>query len=183
MSLLVAGTVLVTGAYMGTFSYISPLLTDRTGVSVQAVPLVLIAFGIGAIVGTNVAGRLADRFPFGTFIAAAGGVAVVLLLLVPLSTGIVTTVILVILLGIVGMAVPPVATGLAVRFAPAAPAVAAAVAVAAFNAGTALSTWIGGAALDTPLGATAPAVLGIGMAAIGIIPLILLRARTAHARP
>ncbi|MCU1530311.1 MAG: transporter [Frondihabitans sp.] len=181
--LLVAATVLVTGAYMGAFSYISPLLTDRTGLPEWAVPILLVCFGVGALIGTNVAGRLADARPLLTFLAAAVGIAVVLALLIALSPFVVSTIVLVVLLGIVGMAVPPVATGLAVRFAPSAPTLAAALAVAAFNAGTAIASWLESDAIDGPLGVTAPEVIGIAMAVLGLIPLSILALRRTTSTP
>jgi hypothetical protein len=45
---VLAATVLVTGGYMATFSYISPLLTDRTDLPAGAVPLILVGFGVGS---------------------------------------------------------------------------------------------------------------------------------------
>jgi DHA1 family inner membrane transport protein len=183
--LLVAATVLITGAYMGAFSFISPLLTDRTGLPQWAVPVLLVCFGVGALIGTNLAGRFADRRPFATYLAAGVGVAAVLALLIPLSSLAVPTVLLVVLLGVVGMAVPPVATGLAVRFAGSAPTLAAALAVAAFNAGTAVASAIESEALDGPLGVLAPEVVGLAMGVLGLIPLTVLSARgiarTEHA--
>ncbi|MDF2443834.1 MAG: transporter, family, inner rane transport protein [Subtercola sp.] len=177
--LLVVGTVLVTGAYMGAFSYISPLLTGRTRLPEWAIPIVLICFGVGALIGTNLAGRFADRRPMQTFLNATAGIGIVLALLLPLSALAVPTVILVFLLGIFGMAVPPVATGLAVRFAPSAPTLAAALAVAAFNAGTAIASWIESDALGGPLGVTAPESIGIVMVVLGSIPLMVLVLRRA----
>jgi DHA1 family inner membrane transport protein len=178
MWLLIAGTALITGAYMGAFSYIAPLLTDRTGLPEWAVPVVLVCFGVGAVIGTNVAGRSADRRPFATFLIAAAGVVAVLAALLPFSTTAVPTVLLVVLLGVAGMAVPPVATGLAVRFAGHAATLAAALAVAAFNAGTAIASAIESGTLNGPLGVLAPEVVGIAMALLGIIPLAVLGARS-----
>jgi DHA1 family inner membrane transport protein len=175
--LLIAATVLITGAYMGAFSFISPLLTDRTGLPLWAVPVVLVCFGIGALIGTNLAGRFADRRPFTTYLTAAAGVVLVLALLIPLSSLGVPTVVLVVLLGVVGMAVPPVATGLAVGFSGSGATLAAALAVAAFNAGTAIASAIESETLDGPLGVLAPEVIGLSMAGLGLIPLVVLAAR------
>lgn len=180
--LLVTATILITGSYMGAFAYVSPLLTDRTGLPLWAVPIVLVCFGVGALIGTNVAGRRADTRPMSTFIGAAAGVGVVLALLVPLSAFAVPTVVLVVLLGVTGMAVPPVATGLAVRFAPSAPTLAAAVAVAAFNLGIAIASWVESVALDGPLGVTAPETIGVVLVALGLVPLALLAVRTRTSR-
>jgi DHA1 family inner membrane transport protein len=174
--LLLAATVFVTGAYMATFSYISPLLTERAGLPDAAVPLVLIGFGIGSLAGANIGGRFADRRPVATFLTVAIGVGLVLLLLIPLSANPFTAVSLVVLLGVAGMAVPPVATGMAVRFAHAAPTLAAALAVSAFNTGIAAGSWTAGAALASALGATGPALVGVGMVAVGLVPLLALAA-------
>jgi DHA1 family inner membrane transport protein len=172
--LLLAATVFVTGAYMATFSYISPLLTERAGLPEAAVPLVLIGFGIGSLAGTNIGGRFADRRPVATFRIVAIGVGLVLALLIPLSANAFTAVGLVVLLGVVGMAVPPVATGMAVRFAHAAPTLAAALAVSAFNTGIAAGSWAAGVALASALGTTGPALVGVCMVAVGLVPLLAL---------
>src|SRR3954451_12180609 len=172
--LVLGATVLVMGGCMGTFSYVSPLLTERAGVSLALVPLVFACFGIGSMVGTNVVGRFADRRPVATFITCAVGAAVVLAMLIPLSGQPVTAVITITLLGVVTMAIPPVATGLSVRLAALAPTLAAAVTVSAFNGGIAFGSAIGGHTLDTSLGETGPAAVGIVMALLSLIPLIAI---------
>jgi DHA1 family inner membrane transport protein len=177
MAILVVATVLATGGYMTTFSYLSPLVTTRTGLPTPAVPLVFIAFGIGALIGTNLAGRFADRHPLTTFIVNAAGALLMIALLAALSTNAVATFVLIFLLGVAGMGVPPVGTGLAVRFARSAPALAAAIAVSAFNGGTAIGTWIGAAALESPLGVVGPLVVGIAMAVLGLLTLLVMAAR------
>ncbi len=177
--LLVAVTALVTGAYMAAFSYISPLLTERTGVPSQAVPLVLVVFGVGSLIGTNLGGRFGDGQPLRSLLASATAVVVVLVLLMLLARFSVATIVLVGLLGVAGMSVPPVATGLAVRYAPSAPTLAAALAVASFNSGIALSSWIAGIALNSGLTTIGPALVGVVMAALGILPLALLTRRRA----
>lgn len=172
--LLFAATALVSGAVMATFSFISPLLTDRTELPAWAVPLVLAGFGIGALIGTNTGGRFGDRHPLRTFTVAALVAGATLLLLIPLSVFAVVTVVLVVVLGIAGMAIPPVATGMAVAYARHAPTLAAALAVSAFNAGTAVGSAVAGGALESGLGPVGPAVVSVIMVALGLIPLTLL---------
>ena len=180
--LLVAVTALVTGGYMAAFSYISPLLTERTGLPSWAVPLVLVVFGIGSLIGTNLGGRLGDRQPIRTLFASTGGVLLVLALLMLLARLNAPTIILVGLLGIAGMSVPPVATSLAVRYAPSAPTLAAALAVASFNGGIALASWIAGLALDSSLATVGPSLVGVVMAVLALLPLALLaRSTSRHA--
>ncbi|MFF2126602.1 MFS transporter [Streptomyces olivochromogenes] len=176
MWLVLAATALVTGGFMAAYSYIAPLLTERTGISEGAVPLVLVGFGIGALLGTNITGRLGDRKPLATFITTSVASVLVLLLLIPLSTSPVATVVLVVLLGMTGLGITSIATSLAVRFGHSSPALAAALTVSAFNVGIALVSWLAGTTLDTSLGVTGPEVVGAVMAGLGLIPLLVLAA-------
>jgi predicted MFS family arabinose efflux permease len=180
---LVLTTVLATGGYMTVFSYVSPLLTDRSGMPAWAIPLVLAGYGVGALMGTNLAGRFADARPVHTFLVATAGTAVVMGLLIPLSRFPAVTIVLIVLLGLFGMGVPPVATGLAVRFAAGAPTLAAAVAVSAFNGGISVGSWAGGRALESALGTTGPAVVGLSMALLALLALLGLRATTRTPGP
>jgi len=177
--LVLAATALVSGGFLAAYSYISPLLTERTGLSAGSVPLVLVGFGIGALVGTIAAGRFGDRKPLTTFLSIAVGSGLVVLLLIPLSSYALLTVVLVVLLGLTGMAVTSIATPLAVRFGPSGPALAAALTVSAFNVGIAAGSWLAGLALDSPLGATGPECIGAIMVGVGLIPLIVLAAKRA----
>jgi predicted MFS family arabinose efflux permease len=177
--LVLGGTVLLMGGCMGTFSFISPLLTERSGIPLELVPLVFVCFGAGSMIGTNGVGRFADRRPVATLIACALAAALVLLLLIPLSANPVTAVIVITLLGVVSMAIPPVATGLSVRLAGSAPTLAGALTVSAFNGGVATGSAIGGHTLNTSLGETGPATLGVVMVALGLIPLAVLAMRRA----
>jgi len=179
MWLVLVTTAFVSGGFLAAYSYISPLLTERTGISDAAVPLLLVGFGVGAFIGTNVTGRVADKRPLTTFFAIAAGSALVVLLLIPLSTFVVPTIVLVVLLGFTGMGVTAIATPLAVRFGHAGPALAAALTVAAFNVGIAAASWLAGVALESSLGVTGPEVVGAAMVALGIVPLVILAALRA----
>jgi DHA1 family inner membrane transport protein len=133
-------------------------------------------FGAGAIIGTNLAGRFADKRPLTTFITAAAATIALMALLIPLSTNTAATFVLMFLLGIAGMGIPPVGTGLAVRFAAAAPTLAAAISVSAFNGGTAIGTWTGAIALESPLGLLGPLAIAIVMALLGLTTLLTMAA-------
>src|SRR3954451_23469911 len=170
--LVLGATVLVMGGGMGTFSFTSPLLTERSGIPLELVPLVFVCFGGGSMIGTNVVGRFADARPVATFIACAVGAGLVLVMLIPLSAQPVTAVVVITLLGAVSMAIPPVATGLSVRLAGSAPTLAGTLTVSALNGGIAIGSSIGGHALDTSLGETGPATVGVVMVVLGLIPLI-----------
>src|SRR3954468_8725412 len=177
--LVLGGTVLIMGGCMGTFSFISPLLTERSGIPLGLVPLVFVCFGVGSMIATNGIGPFAARRPVAALIGCALAAGLVLLLLIPLSANPVTAVIVITLLGAVSMAIPTAATGLSVRLAHSAPTLAAAFTVSAFNGGVAAGSSIGGHTLNTSLGQTGPATLGVVMVALGLIPLAAVAIKRA----
>ncbi|WP_353946440.1 MFS transporter [Streptomyces sp. HUAS MG91] len=172
--LALTAAVLIMGGVLATYTYITPLLTDRAGIPQGAVPLVLIAFGVGALGGTAIGGRLGDRRPMATTITAAAATAVTLLALIPLSSSSVAAVALVFLMALTGFTINPVVTSLAVRFAGDAPTLTSALTTSAYNTGIAAGSAIAGRALDSSLGLTGPAMVGAVSAALTLLPLIAL---------
>ncbi|MGI3197762.1 MFS transporter [Streptomyces sp. GLT-R25] len=61
--LVLAACATTTGGVLSTYTYISPLLTDRAGLASGLVPLVLVGFGAGALAGFLIGGRLGDHPP------------------------------------------------------------------------------------------------------------------------
>ncbi|MEU6351905.1 MFS transporter [Streptomyces sp. NPDC047072] len=172
---LVLGFIaLLMGGVLATYSYISPLLTDRAGVPVDAIPLVLAGYGVGAVLGTAIGGRVGDARPLATMIGSAGSATLVLLLLVLFSTGPVPTVVLSVLLGVTGFVATPVLGALVVRFASSAPTLASALSSAASNVGVTLGSWIAGLALTSSLREAGPALVGTVAAALTAVPLTAL---------
>jgi predicted MFS family arabinose efflux permease len=172
--LALGASTLIMGGVLATYSYITPLLTERAGIPEGAVPLVLIAFGLGALGGVTTGGRLGDRRPLATTITAAAATALVLLLLIPLSSNSMATVVLVFLMGLTGFAVNPVVSALAMRFAGSAPTLAAALSTSAFNVGIAVGSWAAGLALASPLGLAGPPAVGAVISVLTLVPLIAL---------
>ncbi|MEU0196230.1 MFS transporter [Streptomyces afghaniensis] len=170
--LALAACATTTGGVLSTYSYISPLLTDRAGLASGLVPLVLVGFGIGALAGFLVGGRLGDRRPYTTTIVAPAVTTILLLAICLLAGHAVPTIALVALLGLFGLGANPVLIALAVRFAGRAPTLGSALTVSAFNLGTAAGSWVAGLALESPLGATGPAAVGAVIAALTLIPTI-----------
>jgi MFS transporter, DHA1 family, inner membrane transport protein len=64
------------------FTYIAPVLIGVSGVSAQAVPAILVAFGVGSTIGVLVGGRLADWNLMGTLITVLAAQVVTYLLMV-----------------------------------------------------------------------------------------------------
>lgn len=172
--LALAAAVLIMGGVLATYTYITPLLTGRAGIAEGAIPLALIAFGVGALGGTAVGGRLGDRRPMATTITAAAATAVTLLALIPASNSPVAAVVLVFVMALTGFTVNPVVTSLAVRFAGNAPTLTSALTTSAYNTGIAVGSALAGQALGSSLGLTGPALVGAVFAALTLLPLIAL---------
>ncbi|MEU2441410.1 MFS transporter [Streptomyces rubradiris] len=172
--LALAAAVLIMGGVLATYTYITPLLTDRAGIPAGAVPLVLVAFGAGALGGTAIGGRFGDRRPMATTIPAAAATALALLALIPLSTTPPAAVTLIFLMALTGFTINPVVTALAVRFAGDAPTLTSALTTSAYNAGIAAGSALAGQALASSLGVTGPALVGALFTGLTLLPLIAL---------
>lgn len=178
--LVLSAAVLMLGGVSAAYSYVAPLLTDRAGLPIGAVSLILVGYGIGALSGTYLGGRLGDRRPLTVHIGAALiAVLVLALLQTPLSTIPVATVVLLVLMGTANQSVPPVTTALAVRFASKGPTLAYALCASAMNVGIAIGSFVAGIALDSSLGLTGPSLVGMIMVALALLPLLALTALRA----
>jgi predicted MFS family arabinose efflux permease len=182
--LVLAACATTTGGVLSVYSYVSPLLTDRAGLAAGWVPLVLVGFGVGSLVGTVAGGRLGDEHPSATTIGVAASTTAVLLAVCLLSGSAAPTVVLLVLLGLLGLSANPVLSALAVRFSGVAATLGVALSVSAYNLGTAVGSLAAGHALETDLGATGPAVVGTCVAALTLVPTIALaRLRRREAVP
>ncbi|WP_245880799.1 Cmx/CmrA family chloramphenicol efflux MFS transporter [Streptomyces zhaozhouensis] len=158
--LAVATTALFAAGTFCFFSYLAPLLTDVTGLGEGWVPFVLVLYGVGALIGTAIGGRLADAHLFGTLYAGLAAATVVLGLLA-LSAS--RPAVVVPLAGLLGLAAFLCGPGLNARIfhvAAAAPTLAGATATAAFNTGNTVGPWAGGVVIDAGLGYPWTAWLG-----------------------
>lgn len=180
--LVLAGCAIVCGSSLAAYSFISPLLTQNTGLAASAIPLVLVGYGLGAFLGTNVGGRLGANRPYAVLFVSATATFLVLAALCLFSHHPVVTVGLVMLLGLFGMSTNPVLIGMAVRYADRAPTLASALSTASFNAGTAVGSWIAGFAIESSLGATGPVLVGVCIAALYFVPLAILFSKERAAR-
>jgi DHA1 family inner membrane transport protein len=178
--LALSACALIMGGVLATYAFISPLLTQHAGIRASYVPLVLMGFGVGTVAGTTIGGRLGDRRPLTTALAAAGATAIALLALTTLSDSPASAVILVFAMGVTGFAATPVLTDLSMRFAGPAATLGAALTVSAYNSGIAAGSWAAGFALDSSLGRTGPALVGAVIAALTLVPLTLLAMGSAH---
>ena len=148
------------GGMFAVFSYIKPLLTEVTGLSVDAVPLVLALFGFGMVAGNLVGARLADK----SLMRTIGGVlvwSVAVLAAIPFTAPYTAAICLnVFLLGTVCAIAPALQIRL-MDTAGDAQTLAAALNHSAFNTANALGAWLGGAAIAGGLGWTSTGWVGV----------------------
>ena len=173
---VVLATALFQAGMIASYTYVSPLLTTRAGLPSKFIPLVLLGFGAGALLGTMTGGRFGDRRPFSVAIPAAVLTACVLAATALWASSIPAAVTLVVLLGATAFVLTPILVAQALYAASGAPTLVSALATSAFNIGNAGGSWLAGLALATSLGLRGPALTGLVLTLASIVPLTLLAA-------
>ncbi|MEV4355830.1 Cmx/CmrA family chloramphenicol efflux MFS transporter [Nonomuraea sp. NPDC049625] len=161
-------TALTTGALLASFSYLSVLLVDTTGLAPAWVPAVLALYGVGSLIGITIGGRTADARPFPSLYLGVAGLIVCSVALALTASVPVAAIALIFLLGAFGFGMNPALNTRVFSLAKDAPTLAAAVNVSSFNVGITVGPWLGGLAIGAGLGY--PSVAWIG-AAIGVLAL------------
>jgi MFS transporter, DHA1 family, chloramphenicol resistance protein len=177
-------TALSTGAILVIFTYLAPLLTQTTGLSDAWVPFVLALYGVGALIGITISGRIADRRPFSTLgISLLGLIAAAVIL--ALATGTPWLAVpAIVLVGTFGFATNPAVNSRVFSVAGSAPTLAAAFNISAFNVGITIGPYLGGLALDAGTGYPFVGWIGaaLGLLAIGTLPVAARAATRAATR-
>ena len=159
------------GGMFAVYSYVAPLTTEVAGLSRGTVPWVLLAFGVGGVLGTALGGRLADVALFRSLTAALVAVTLWLLLLGPAS-GLGITLFAGIFLLSVSTSVLVVCLQLRLmEVAGEAQMLGAALNHSALNAANALGAWLGGLVIAAGYGYTAPSLVGAGLGVLGLVAL------------
>jgi len=180
-------TALYQAAVIGLFSYVAPLITDVAGLAPGWVPAVQLAFGLGGFAGVVLGGRIADAHPWATLFGSLAAVVALLagiglLAPVPVALGV-----LLVALGFTSFVIAAPLNARVFALAGSAPTLASAANTSAFNVGNALGPALGGVVIAAGLGFTAPAWVGVGLAAaaggLGLLSWRLDRARPLAAHP
>ncbi|MFI9721370.1 Cmx/CmrA family chloramphenicol efflux MFS transporter [Streptomyces sp. NPDC052396] len=166
--LALAVTALNAGATFCLFSYLAPLLTDTAGLSEGWVPMVLALFGVGALIGTTVGGRIADARLMGTIYGGIAASATVLALLALTAHYAVAAVLVAVLLGVTAFTTAPALNARMFNVADAAPTLAGATTTAAFNIGNTVGPWLGGLVISAGWGYPAVAWTACGLAVLAL---------------
>ena len=177
---LLAGSVGFGGMF-AVYTYISPTLTELTGLGIGAVPWVLAVYGVGMTAGSLLAGPLIDRSVERTALGAVAlsGVALAffgLFVHVPFAA-----VVGVLWIGVMGSIFTTALQVRLLREAKDAPSLTASMNHAAFNLANAVGAFLGGAVISAGWGYRSPAWVGVGLAVAGllILGLAVLRRRRA----
>jgi len=169
---LIAGAIGFGGMF-ALYSYIAKVVTVVGQLSDGAVPVFLLAFGLGMVVGTFVAGALADWSVYRSLLGSSLAMAVVLLsyaalspagwwALVPAFLVAISSSVLVVNLQLRLMSVAGDAQTLG-----------AAMNHSSLNIGNALGAWLGGLVIAAGWGYRAPALVGVLLALAGLAVLVL----------
>jgi len=166
------------GGLFAVYSYIAKTVTDVSMLGEGTVPVFLLAFGLGMVAGTWVAGELAAWSVFRSLILAGVGSFLVMLLfwsVAPYGWWLLPVVFLITALGSV------MVINLQLRLmdvAGDAVTLGAAMNHAALNMANALGAWLGGIVIAAGYGYRSPALVGAGLSVLGIA--ILLWSAAAH---
>src|SRR3954470_3950697 len=155
------------GGLFAVYSYISPILTERTGLPLALVPVVLAVWGLGMVTGAVVGGRLMDWRPVPAMFGAFVFMSAVFALFTVTSLHPVSALVTVFALGMTIV----LATGLQVRLMDVsadAQTLGAALNHSAFNIANALGAWLGGAFLAAGYGLTAPMWVAVALTLTGM---------------
>ncbi|MFE5662744.1 Cmx/CmrA family chloramphenicol efflux MFS transporter [Streptomyces niveus] len=182
--LAIAITALAAGGVFCAFSYLAPLLTDVAGLDEGWVPTVLALFGVGALIGTVIGGRVADAHLFGVLLSGVVASTVFLAALALLASSAVAVVVLSLLLGFSAFFTAPALNARMFNVAAAAPILAGATATSAFNLGNTGGPWLGGTVIDAGLGFASTAWAGAAMTvvAVGLVAVAMRHQRAGRTR-
>ncbi|MFD7839624.1 Cmx/CmrA family chloramphenicol efflux MFS transporter [Streptomyces sp. NPDC059761] len=177
-------TALAAGGVFCAFSYLSPLLTEVAGLDAAWVPWILGLFGVGALVGTTIGGRIADAHLFGVMLWGITASTVFLVALALFASSAVAAVGLSFLMGVSAFFTAPALNARMFNVAGAAPTLAGATTTAAFNLGNTGGPWLGGTVIDAGRGFAATAWAGAAMTVTAIaLAAIALRLHTRTPQP
>jgi DHA1 family inner membrane transport protein len=173
------------GGMFAVYTYIATTLTDVSGLSRGLIPLALMIFGAGMVVGNLVGGRMADVSVIGWLYVSISALAVVLAVFVAAAHNPWTALAGLFCIGAVGSSIAPALQSRLMDVAHDAQSLAAALMHSAFNFANAAGAWIGGMVIAAGLGYTAPAAAGALLAVAGLVVLtvsVLLQRWTERAR-
>ncbi len=161
------------GGMFAVYTYIVPTLTEVGGLPESAAPVFLLAFGLGMVAGTWVAGRLADWSVMRSMFIGGAGQGLLLLLFFVLAPAGWWSLPVVFGITLAGSVLVVALQLRLMTVAAEAQTMGAAMNHASLNIANALGAWLGGLVIAAGLGYRAPALVGAGLAALGLAVLAI----------
>jgi MFS transporter, DHA1 family, inner membrane transport protein len=159
------------GGMFAVYTYVSTTLTDVAGLSRALVPLALMVFGLGMVIGNLVGGKMADSSVVRGLYVSMTALGIVLALFVFAAHNPWTALAGLFLIGATGASIGPALQTRLMDVAHDAQTLAAALNHSALNIANATGAWIGGVVIAAGLGYTAPAAAGAMLAVAGLVIL------------
>lgn len=144
----IAVIIVQTVGQFALFTYISPLLTTVSGIDIDAVPWLLLLFGVGSTIGVLTGGRLADWKLMASLTGILALQVVIYLLMVPFAAMPWVMAVLVLLWGALGFAFGAPAQTRILSNTRDAPLLASSLIPSSFNVAMAFGAWFGGTLID-----------------------------------
>lgn len=161
------------GGMFAVYTYISTTMTDVAGMPRGLVPVALMVFGFGMVVGNLVGGRLADVSVVRGLYLSMGALGVLLTVFVVAAHNPWSALLLLFGIAAAGSAIGPALQIRLMDVAHDARTLAAALNHSALNMANAAGAWVGGLVIAAGYGYTAPAIAGAVMAVAGLVVLTL----------
>jgi predicted MFS family arabinose efflux permease len=168
------------GALFAAFSYFAAIFTEVTGLAPELVPAVLTGYGVAAVLGNVIVGRLADRYPMAVLTVGLGALV---LLLVSFALGArhpAAVLVAVAGIGVVGLPLNSATIVRRMRVVANTPMINT-VGASVVNVGIAVGPMLGGLAISAGLGLTAPLWIGAVLAGLGLLSMLPYLRRAAAA--
>ncbi|MFF9838213.1 MFS transporter [Streptomyces sp. NPDC013740] len=169
VQLAILVTVVGNAGLLIVFTYFAPLLTDISGFTTAAVPVLLLVYGVGATVGNLAGGWLADRALMPSLVGLLAALAAALLGMWAVGASLVGSAIMVFLLGALGFSIVPGTQARVLGTAQQAPTLALAVNSSAYQLAAAFASWLGGRIIDGELGLRGIYPVAAAITALGIL--------------
>jgi len=161
------------GGFFAVYTYISPVVTNITGLGLGVVPWVLVAAGLGMTIGNFIGGRAADHNVMGTLFVCFGVFMVALTGLALTAQWPVGLFAFVFLVGAAASALSPAIQTRLMDVAGDGQSLAAAINHASLNLGNSLGAALGGVAIAAGLGYLAPTWIGLLLSVAGVLLALL----------
>jgi DHA1 family inner membrane transport protein len=156
------------GGFFAVYTYVAPTMTEVAGFPADFLPVIVALYGLGMVSGSLVGGRIADRSVMGSIYGSMAFIAVMLLVYSAALHAQWSALVLVFIVGASGSLLIPALQTRLLDVSPGAPTLASSLNHSALNIANALGAFLGGVVISWGWGYVAPALVGAGLAVLGL---------------